>query len=79
MQKSKIKISFSCYINFVTMCSCNYTDLIQRVSGFTQVLDEVVVDGLAVVGATHIEHQESILLKGVDLMEGGEGFGVVLH
>lgn len=54
-------------------------DLIQRVSRLAQVLDQVVVDGMAVVRAAQVHHQEAVLLEGVDLMEGGAGLGVVLH
>lgn len=54
-------------------------DLIQRVSRLAQVLDQVVVDGLAVVRAAQVHHQEAVLLESVDLVEGGAGLGVVLH
>lgn len=51
----------------------------QSLPRLAQVLDEIIVDGLAVVCAAQVQHQEAVLLEGVDLVEGGDGFGVVLH
>lgn len=65
-------------------CRCKslcewFFHLVQSFPWLAQVLDEIIVDGPTVVCAAQVQHQEAVLLKGVDLVEGGDGFGVVLQ
>lgn len=53
--------------------------LVQSFPRLAQVLDEIIVDGQAVVCAAQVQHQKAVLLEGVDLVEGGDGCSVVLH
>lgn len=45
----------------------------------TQILQREVSDDLTVVTTAHVHHQESILLKGIDLMQREHGRRAVLH
>lgn len=45
----------------------------------TQVLQREVSNDLTVVTAAHVQNQESILFKGIDLMQREHGCSTVLH